>query len=159
MILRKLMRIFFQYEQQTPKKRKMFQRMHQSKRKSGFQQRKVQQDKMDVVKSMSASIFECITKTDDSQRSSKETSFHIDAKNDSDNISWFSGSKSEKTDSVMTNQEEDQTQILKRTVAILMMKLSQTLLTWMNQLKSWKICKINLYSFLIIFAYFKRLVL
>ncbi|CAH2085421.1 unnamed protein product [Euphydryas editha] len=82
--------------------------VHTSKRKSGFQQRKAKQAKLDIAQSMSGSIFKYVTKTDDSPSSSKETDFHLDAnaRDDLDNISTSSGSNIDSTELINTNEED-----------------------------------------------------
>lgn len=48
--------------------------VHTSKRKSGFQQRKIKKAKMDEIRSMSGSIFKYVKKTDDGQNSRNPSS-------------------------------------------------------------------------------------
>ncbi|CAG5056636.1 unnamed protein product [Parnassius apollo] len=82
--------------------------VHTSKRKSGFQQRKAKQARLDVAQSMSGSIFKYVTKTDDSPSSSKEPDFHLNAnaRDDLDNISSYSGSNIDSTELINTNEED-----------------------------------------------------
>lgn len=77
--------------------------VHTSKRKSGFQQRKIKKAKMDEIRSMSGSIFKYVKKTDDGQNSRNPSS-------DSDNTNIVEDSSSDSSSDnteLMKNANDD----------------------------------------------------
>lgn len=81
--------------------------VHITKRKSGAQQRKSKKAKMNVLQSMSGSIFKYVKIINDSQSSSKANDSHVDQENDSENTRSSSESNSEETESVLKIQEAE----------------------------------------------------